>query len=178
MWLSMWEGTHQDGSTGESTKPCQSQIIRLGLNAIPNEMAVLYTLPYHSYLINGGMFRMYQIPALWIINKIDVGVKLTLNDYLKKPNGRWTTRPTCIQQQGIYSKFDEGIYFGFFQSDKTALSSGKSHNMGLTIFFPNCCRLGRLDSYLAHLDTNFFPSSRGLMWLQLYHNSEYKLANR
>ena len=44
MWLSMWEGTHQDGSTGESTKPCQSQIIRLGLNAIPNEMAVLYTL--------------------------------------------------------------------------------------------------------------------------------------
>ena len=71
--------------------------------------------------------------------------------------------PTCIQQQGIYSKFDEGIYFGFFQSDKTALSSGKSHNMDLTIFRPNCCRLGRLDSYLAHFDTNFFPSSRGLM---------------
>ena len=44
MWLSVWEGAHQDRSTGESTKPYQSQIIRLGLNTIPNEMAIFYTL--------------------------------------------------------------------------------------------------------------------------------------
>ena len=54
MWLSIWEETHQDGSTGESTKPCQSQIIRLGFNAIPNEMAVLYTLPIASYTDGWG----------------------------------------------------------------------------------------------------------------------------
>ena len=132
--------------------------------------SVKHRVPYHSYLINGGMFRMYQIPALWIVNKIDVGIKLTLNDYLKKPNVRWTTRPTCIQQQGIYSKFDEGIYFGFFPIDKTALSGGKSHNMDHSIFSWN---FDGIAAYLALCQALCQPTwrfvelvaSRGLMWV-------------
>ena len=42
------------------------------------------SLPYHSYLINGGMFRMYQIPAPLIVKKINAGIKLTFNGNLKK----------------------------------------------------------------------------------------------
>ena len=44
MGLSMWAGLHQDRSAGKPTKPCQSQIIRLGLDVMPKEMAVFYTL--------------------------------------------------------------------------------------------------------------------------------------
>ena len=39
---------HDARLTGGPTKPCQSQIIRLGLNTIPNEMAIFYTLPSES----------------------------------------------------------------------------------------------------------------------------------
>ena len=35
----MLAGVHHDGSTGGPTQPCQCHSIRLGLNAIPNEMA-------------------------------------------------------------------------------------------------------------------------------------------
>ena len=45
MGLSVWAGMHEAKSTGEPTKPCQSLLIRLGLNAIPKEMSVFYTLP-------------------------------------------------------------------------------------------------------------------------------------
>lgn len=46
MGLSVWAGMHEAKSTGEPTKPCQSLLIRLGLNAMPKEMSVFYTLGF------------------------------------------------------------------------------------------------------------------------------------
>lgn len=59
MELIMWAGVHQDGSTGGPNKPCQSLLIRLGLNAMPKEMAVFYTLANERrWSLSVSLFQM------------------------------------------------------------------------------------------------------------------------